>query len=244
MKTEWRELRTLIEECERIVFFGGAGVSTASGIPDFRGSTGLYREEREGDRPEEILHARYLARHPERFFSFYRERMLYPWAEPNGAHRALAALEQRGKLSAVITQNIDGLHTAAGSERVYELHGSVLRNYCVACGREYPLAYVQEACGVPYCTACASLVRPDVVLYGEGLDGRVFEEAARAIAEADLLIVGGTSLTVHPAASLVEYFTGDAFAILNLTPTPYDGLASLLIRDPIDEVLEAVILDV
>lgn len=231
------ELKRMIGAAERIVFFGGAGVSTGSGIPDFRGSAGLYREEGPGERPEEILHTRYLARYPERFFAYYRAHMLYPDAEPNEAHRALAALEREGALTAVVTQNIDGLHTAAGSRTVHELHGSVLKNYCVACGRRYPLSFVLSSEGVPTCPACGAIVRPDVVLYGEGLCGDVFDAAIRAIADADLLLVGGSSLTVQPAASLIEYFDGEAMVILNKTPTPYDGLASLLIRDPIEEVL-------
>lgn len=241
MREEWEELRRLIAGAERIVFFGGAGVSTASDIPDFRGSDGLYREEGDGMRPEEILHARCLRHDPERFYRYYRTRMLYPNAVPNAAHRALAELEAMGRLSAVVTQNIDGLHTAAGSRRVLELHGSVLRNYCVDCGRTYPLSYITDTADLPRCTVCGALVRPDVVLYGEGLDHTVFEEAEQEIAEADLLIVGGTSLTVHPAASLVTRFSGDALVIVNYTPTPYDGLATLLLRDPVDEVLAEVV---
>ena len=238
---EKETLREMIKNAERIVFFGGAGVSTASGIPDFRGSAGLYTEDVGAERPEEILHTRYLSRYPERFYAYYRSHMLYPYAEPNGAHYALSQLEREGRLSAVVTQNIDGLHTAAGSRTVHELHGSVLRNFCVACGRKYPLSFILDSEGVPTCPACGAIVRPDVVLYGEGLDGAVFDAAIRAISEADLLLVGGSSLTVQPAASLIEYYDGEELVILSKTPTPYDGVATLLIRDPIEEVLSEIV---
>ncbi|MBR7161443.1 MAG: NAD-dependent protein deacylase [Clostridia bacterium] len=239
-----KDLQSMIKEAERIVFFGGAGVSTGSGIPDFRGSGGLYNEPDESEEsPEEMLSGDYLRRYPEKFYRYYKKNMLYPNAEPNAAHRALAKLEQAGKLTAVITQNIDGLHQAAGSRNVIELHGSVLRNYCISCFREYPLSYVTEADGVPVCGHCGNPVRPDVVLYGEGLDGLSFARAQREIERADLLIVGGTSLTVYPAAGLIHHFRGDHFVILNKTQTPYDPYASLVIREPIEDVLAHAVKD-
>ena len=242
---ETEKLKKIIAESENIVFFGGAGVSCASGIPDFRSSSGLYSCETEhGESPEEILHIRYLQRKPAEFFRYYKSNMLYPDAKPNEAHRALAALEKTGKLRAVVTQNIDGLHQAAGSRTVYELHGSVARNYCVRCGCEHSPEYVINSPSVPKCSKCGGIVRPDVVLYGEGLDGYVFSAAERAIAEADVLIVGGTSLTVNPAASLVAYFGGKHFIIINKTPTPYDDYAEMVIREPIEEVLAEAVEDI
>ena len=236
------QLARIIEDAENVVFFGGAGVSTASGIPDFRSASGLYssHDDDYGVSPETILHAEYLRRYPQKFYSFYRQKMVYPYAEPNEAHYALAELERMGKLKAVITQNIDGLHQKAGSDKVYELHGSVLRNYCVKCGKKYPLSKIMGTESVPICEKCGGMVRPDVVMYGEGLPGDVWYQAEEAIYEADVLIVGGTSLTVHPASSLVNSFQGEHLIIINLSPTPYDGLAELVIREPIDEVLGAV----
>ena len=235
---EQKNLQAMIKEAERIVFFGGAGVSTGSGIPDFRGSGGLYTDTSETEEsPEEMLSGDYLRKHPEKFYRYYRKNMLYSDAKPNGAHKALAKLEQSGKLTAVITQNIDGLHQAAGSRNVIELHGSVLRNYCISCYKEYPLSYIMQANGVPVCEHCGKPVRPDVVLYGEGLDGLAFARAQREIECADLLIVGGTSLTVYPAAGLIHHFTGKHFVIINQTPTPYDAYATLIIREPIENVL-------
>ena len=231
-------LQTMIKEAKRIVFFGGAGVSTGSGIPDFRGSGGLYTDTCETEEsPEEMLSGEYLRKHPEKFYRYYRKNMLYPDAKPNGAHRALAKLEQTGKLTSVITQNIDGLHQAAGSRNVIELHGSVLRNYCISCFKEYSLSYIMQTEDVPVCEHCGKPVRPDVVLYGEGLDGLAFARAQREIECADLLIVGGTSLTVYPAAGLIHHFKGENFVIINQTSTPYDPYASLIIREPIEEVL-------
>ena len=238
---EKKVLQTMIKEAKRIVFFGGAGVSTGSGIPDFRGSGGLYTEPSETEEsPEEMLSADYLRKYPEKFYRYYKKNMLYPNAKPNGAHKALAKLEQMGKLTSVITQNIDGLHQAAGSRNVIELHGSVLRNYCISCYEEYPLSYIMQANGVPVCERCGKPVRPDVVLYGEGLDGFAFARAQREIERADLLIVGGTSLTVYPAAGLIHHFTGKNFVIINQTPTPYDPYAALIIREPIEDVLAHV----
>ena len=238
-------LKKIIAESKNIVFFGGAGVSCASGIPDFRGSEGLYSAETEyGESPEKMLHISYMQRKPKGFFEYYKSHMLYPDAEPNAAHRALAELERAGKLTAVVTQNIDGLHQRAGSRTVYELHGTVERNYCIRCGYEYTKEHVMNAPLVPKCEHCGGIVRPDVVLYGEGLDGYVFSAAERAIAEADVLIVGGTSLTVNPAASLVAYFGGKHFIIINKTPTPYDDYAEMIIREPIEEVLSEAVEDI
>lgn len=233
-----KTLQAMIKEAKRIVFFGGAGVSTGSGIPDFRGSGGLYTDTDETEEsPEEMLSGNYLRKYPEKFYRYYKKNMLYPDADPNNAHKALAKLEQIGKLTSVITQNIDGLHQAAGSRNVIELHGSVLRNYCISCMKEYPLSYIMQTNDVPVCEHCGKTVRPDVVLYGEGLDGLAFTRAQREIEHSDLLIVGGTSLTVYPAAGLIHHFKGKNFVIINQTPTPYDPYASLIIREPIEEVL-------
>ena len=236
------EIKRIIEEAENIVFFGGAGVSTDSGIPDFRGNGGLYTENDDmNEDPETILSSSYIYAHPRKFYKYYKNNMIYPYAEPNDAHKALAQLERRGKLSAVITQNIDGLHQAAGSKNVIELHGSVHRNYCTRCGKEHNLNYIMDCEGIPYCSLCGAIVRPDVVLYGEGLDGDVFSDAQEAIYNADVLIVGGTSLTVHPAASLVDEFMGENLIIINKTPTPYDDCASFVIRDSISDVLMEIV---
>ena len=235
---DFSELKRIIDEAENIVFFGGAGVSTGSGIPDFRGNGGLYTDVGELDEaPETVLSAAYLYRHPREFYRYYRQNMIYPYAQPNEAHEALAELERRGKLSAVITQNIDGLHQAAGSQNVLELHGSVHVNYCTRCGKRHPLGYILDSEDVPCCRACGAMVRPAVVLYGEALDNEAFSRAQEAIYDADVLIVGGTSLTVHPAASLVDEFVGDHLIIINQTPTPYDAYAEYIIREPISEVL-------
>ena len=237
-----RELSDLIRGANRIVFLGGAGVSTESGIPDFRGSGGLYTEQASIP-PEVILSHTFFLNHTEEFYRFYREKMLFPDAQPNAAHKALAELEKRGKLTAVLTQNIDGLHQAAGSKRVIELHGSVLRNRCVSCGRSYPLSSITGSSGVPLCTACHGIVKPDVVLYEEPLNEQDLIDAGRALYSADLLIVGGTSLTVNPAAGLVNCFRGSSFVIINRDPTPYDREAARIYRDPIGLLLgEAVAL--
>ena len=233
-------LRDLIREANKIVFLGGAGVSTESGIPDFRGSGGLYNEQ-SSIPPEVILSHSFFCKSPEIFYRFYREKMLFPDAKPNGAHKALAELERMGKLTAVLTQNIDGLHQAAGSKNVIELHGSVLRNHCIKCRRSFPLSYILGTTDVPTCPDCGGTVKPDVVLYEEPLSENDLCRAERAIAEADLLIVGGTSLTVNPAAGLVLWFSGGKFVIINRDPTPYDGMADCIFREPIGEVLgEAV----
>ncbi len=227
-------LQQLIDNSNRIVFFGGAGVSTESGIPDFRSEDGLYRLKYSVP-PEEILSSGYFYRHTEEFYRFYRDKMLPLDAKPNAAHRQLARLEERGKLLAVVTQNIDGLHQAAGSKKVYELHGSIHRNYCLRCGKFYPARYLAEGEGVPHCD-CGGLIKPDVVLYGEPLDGGTVEGAVRAIEEADLLIVAGTSLTVYPAAGFVDLFRGKHLVLINRSETPLDGKCELVIREKIGEV--------
>ncbi len=240
----YEELKQIIQNADNVVFFGGAGVSTGSGIPDFRGSGGLYTTASGSElAPEELLHQDTLKRHPSLFFEYYKKNMIYPNAKPNAAHRALARLEkQKGRDHvAVITQNIDGLHQLAGSRNVIELHGSVLRNYCVSCGKVHPLSHVVESDGIPKCKACGGLVRPDVVLYGEGLDAEPFYSAQEWIAKADVMIVGGTSLTVNPAASLVSRFYGAHLVILNKTKTPYDPWAQMILRDPIENILDEVI---
>ncbi|MFB9327564.1 NAD-dependent protein deacylase [Paenibacillus aurantiacus] len=240
---ELDQLMARVAASRNIVFFGGAGVSTESDIPDFRSATGLYQTGSDGAYPPEVMLSRSFFRtYPEAFFEFYRTRMLYPDAKPNAAHVALAELERQGRLTAVITQNIDGLHQQAGSKRVLELHGSVLRNYCLGCGRKYNLDYiVNHAEIVPTCGVCGEIVRPDVVLYEESLDMNVLIEAADCIAAADLLIVGGTSLTVNPAAGLVADYEGDGLVLINRTATPYDSRANFVIREPIGQVMRALV---
>lgn len=233
-----RQIRKILQHADCAVFFGGAGVSTDSGIPDFRSADGLYNASQEAN--EYLLSTYCLRREPEKFFDFYKTHMLYPDAEPNDTHWALARLEDAGIVKAVITQNVDGLHQMAGSEVVHELHGTVHENYCVSCGKQYGLNFMLDADGIPRCTECGSMVRPNVVLYGEGLDAEPFMAAEDIIAEADVLIVGGTSLTVEPAASLVGRFRGDHLIIINYSPTPYDGLAEYVIRDSLSEVFNAL----
>lgn len=241
----YERLKDILLNAENVVFFGGAGVSTGSGIPDFRSASGLYNSDEDyGESPENILHVSYMNVNPQGFYEYYKRNMVYPYAEPNDAHYALAELEKLGKLKAVITQNIDGLHQKAGSKKVYELHGSVGRNYCVRCGKEHTLDYVLESDGVPRCCKCGGMVRPDVVMYGEALPWDVWTDAEEAISGCDVLIVGGTSLTVNPAASLVSAYEGEHLVIINLSPTSYDGLAELIIREPVEEVLGAVIGDI
>lgn len=229
------ELERLIQKSRRIVFFGGAGVSTESGIPDFRSVDGLYHQKYD-EQPETILSHSYFIRYPEKFFRFYRDKMLIEGAKPNAAHLRLAQLEREGRLNAVVTQNIDGLHSAAGSRNVYELHGSVLRNHCMKCGRFYDVEFIRQSEGIPRCE-CGGIVKPDVVLYEESLDEETLVRSVRAIEEADLMIVGGTSLAVYPAAGLLRYFQGDDLVVINKTPTSADRSASLLIRDPIAKTL-------
>ena len=233
--SEIETLKTWIEASDNIVFFGGAGVSTESGIPDFRSTDGLYHQKFEYP-PETILSHTFFYQHTEYFYRFYREKMLPLEAEPNAAHRALAALERAGELRAIVTQNIDGLHQKAGSKNVYELHGSIWRNYCTKCGKSYSAEFIRDSGGVPHC-ACGGLIKPDVVLYEEGLDEKTIKGAVRAIAEADVLIVGGTSLTVYPAAGLIRYYGGNRLVLINRDETPYDGYANLIFREPIGQVL-------
>jgi NAD-dependent deacetylase len=231
-------LKEWVKESRHIVFFGGAGVSTESGIPDFRSTDGLYRQKWDYP-PETILSATFFWEHTEEFYRFYREKMLIPSAKPNAAHKRLAQWEKEGKLDAVITQNIDGLHQAAGSQNVLELHGSVLRNHCVECGKFYDAEFMKQSTGVPRCTVCGGIIKPDVVLYEESLDMELMEEAVDYISDADLLIVGGTSLVVYPAAGLVRYYRGNRLVLINLASTSFDQEANLIIPAPIGQVLGA-----
>lgn len=236
---EIEKLRGMIKNSDKIVFFGGAGVSTESGIPDFRSVDGLYNQQWDYP-PETILCHSFFMKKTEEFYRFYRAKMLCPNAEPNAAHLKLAQLEREGKLTAVVTQNIDGLHQAAGSKKVYELHGSVLRNYCMKCGKFHSVEFIMNSTGVPTCE-CGGVVKPDVVLYEEGLDDSVVNGAVNAIAEADTLIIAGTSLNVYPAAGLVRYFRGNDLVIINMSPTGMDSSADLLICGRIGEVLSAAV---
>ncbi len=222
-----------IKESERIVFFGGAGVSTESGIPDFRSVDGLYNQQYQYP-PETILSHTFFMRKPEEFFRFYRNKMLFPDAKPNAAHLKLAQWEQEGRLSGVVTQNIDGLHQKAGSKKVFELHGSVLRNYCMRCRRFYSLEDILNTTGVPRC-ACGGTIKPDVVLYEEPLDDGVVADACQAIEQADMLIIGGTSLSVYPAAGLIDLYRGHRLVLVNKSATPRDSRADLIVRDPIGQ---------
>lgn len=238
MDQKIRLLKDWVRGSGNIVFFGGAGVSTESGIPDFRSTDGLYRQQYDYP-PEEILSHTFFMCNPEEFFRFYRAKMLCLNAKPNAAHRKLAQWEREGKLKAVVTQNIDGLHQAAGSKRVFELHGSVLRNTCMRCGRFYDAQSILRSEGVPRCE-CGGIVKPDVVLYEEGLNQRTVRGAADAIANADMLIVGGTSLAVYPAAGLVNDYTGNRLVLINRDETPLDGRAGLVLHGKIGEILELV----
>lgn len=232
-------LQEMVDQSHGIVFFGGAGVSTESGIPDFRSTDGLYHQQYAYP-PETILSHTFYERKSEEFFRFYRDKLLRLDAQPNAAHKKLAELEQAGKLRAVITQNIDGLHQKAGSKRVYELHGSIYRNHCLRCGLSAAPEQIRDSEGLPRCTSCGGLIKPDVVLYGEPLDEAVVSAAVEAIARADLLIVGGTSLTVYPAAGLIDAFRGGALVVINRTPTAADRNADLLISEPIGAVLQSL----
>ncbi len=232
------KLQQMIDESSSIVFFGGAGVSTESGIPDFRSVDGLYHQKYDYP-PETILSHTFYRNKTEEFYRFYRDKMLCLDAKPNAAHLKLAELEAAGKLKAVITQNIDGLHQAAGSKRVYELHGSVLRNYCESCGKFYDAEYILSSRGVPKCT-CGGAIKPDVVLYEEGLDNQTINGAVKAISEADMMIIGGTSLVVYPAAGLIDYYRGNKLVVINKAPTSRDGMADLVISGPIGEILSKI----
>lgn len=232
-------LQKWINESDNIVFFGGAGVSTESGIPDFRSVDGLYHQKYDYP-PETILSHTFYRKKPEEFYRFYRDKMLCLDAKPNAAHKKLAELEACGKLKAVITQNIDGLHQEAGSKKVLELHGSVLRNYCEECGTFYDVNYVKDSNGVPICKKCKGPVKPDVVLYEEGLDDSVLSEAVRAISNAQMLIIGGTSLVVYPAAGLIDYFRGDKLVVINKSATSRDQYADLCIQGSIGEIFSQI----
>jgi NAD-dependent deacetylase len=236
--TKEEQLRKMVNESGRIVFFGGAGVSTESGIPDFRSVDGLYNQKYDYP-PEVMLSHGFFEEHTERFFDFYRDKMLYLDAKPNAAHVKLAELEREGRLLAVVTQNIDGLHQKAGSKNVFELHGSVHRNHCVRCGKFYGVDYIKDTKGIPLCE-CGGIVKPDVVLYEEGLDQNVIRGAVNAIRRADMLIIGGTSLAVYPAAGLIDYYSGGRLVLINRSVTPLDSRADLVINGSIGEVLSKI----
>ncbi len=237
------QLNEMIYEAKRVVFFGGAGVSVPSGIPDFRSDNGIYKQ-KYAYPAEVMLSHEFFFHRTEEFYDFYRNVMLYPDAKPNAAHHKLAELERAGKLTAVITQNIDGLHQAAGSKVVHELHGSVLRNYCIHCDKFFPLDTIINSTGIPHCDSCGDIIKPDVVLYGEGLDQKVISESVHSIERCDLLIVGGTSLSVWPAAGLIQYMKPTAkLAIVNLSSTDADRTADLVVNDSIDEVFSRISLD-
>ena len=235
MQQELETLKKWIDNSDNIVFFGGAGVSTESGIPDFRSVDGLYNQQYDYP-PETILSHTFFRRNTEEFYRFYRAKMLALDAKPNAAHKKLAQWEQEGKLKAVVTQNIDGLHPAAGSKMVYELHGSVHRNYCQKCGAFYDVRYMLESTGIPKCEKCGGIIKPDVVLYEEGLDDATIRGAIHAISHADVLIIGGTSLTVYPAAGLIDYYNGNKLVLINKSVTPMDSRADLLVQGPIGEI--------
>ncbi len=242
MSNEIEKLTQILKESNNIVFFGGAGVSTESGIPDFRSSNGLWNEKLKINfTPEQLVSHTFFMRYPEEFFRFYKDKLIYPDAKPNACHIALAKLEEMGKLKAVVTQNIDGLHQAAGSKNVYELHGSVLRNYCMKCNAFYDEKFILASEGIPTCPKCGGKVKPDVVLYEEGLDNDIITGAVRAISQADTLIIGGTSLVVYPAAGLIDYFKGKNLVLINKSSTSADNKADLVIHDSLGRVLgEAV----
>jgi NAD-dependent deacetylase len=236
--TPLEQLKKLVEETDNLVFFGGAGVSTESGIPDFRSVDGLYNQKYDYP-PETILSHTFYRRKTEEFYRFYRDKMLCLTAKPNAAHKKLAQWEEEGKCKAVITQNIDGLHQMAGSKNVLELHGSVLRNFCEACGKSYSAEFILHSRGIPKCE-CGGGIKPDVVLYEEGLDQMTLQKSIRAIAEADVLIVGGTSLAVYPAAGLLDYYKGNKLILVNKTPTPKDGMADLIVTGSIGEIFSSL----
>ena len=235
---EIRKLQEMIGRSRRIVFFGGAGVSTASGIPDFRSAEGLFAEEEDGISPEMILSKSFFYLEPERFFGWYRKHMLYPEARPNAAHRKLFELEQADRLRGIVTQNVDGLHKAAGNIRVYELHGNVHENYCMDCNASYPMEAVLESEGIPRCTECGGVIKPGITLYGEPLEKYVCIGAIREITNADLLIVAGTSLAVEPAASFISHFRGKNLVVLNREPIPAEGQAALVIHGDVAEIMD------
>ena len=240
MNNKINQLKELIQKSNNIVFFGGAGVSTESNIPDFRSSSGLFSERlNKNFTPEQLVSHTFFVRYPDEFFKFYKDKLIYQDAKPNNAHKALAKLEEIGKLKAVVTQNIDGLHQMAGSKTVYELHGSVHRNYCTRCGEFYTLEDVMAADGVPRCS-CGGIIKPDVVLYEEGLEQKTLQKAVMYIRQAEVLIIGGTSLTVYPAAGLIDYYQGNRLVLINKSVTPMDSRADLVISGKIGEVLGQV----
>ena len=242
MSTQIDKLIQILKDSNNIVFFGGAGVSTESNIPDFRSSNGLWNEKLQINlTPEQLVSHTMFMRYPEEFFEFYRDKLIYPEAKPNAAHIALAKLEKMGKLKAIITQNIDGLHQAAGSKNVFELHGSVLRNYCMKCGAFYDEKFILKSKGIPTCPKCDGKVKPDVVLYEEGLDNDVITGAVRAISQANTLIIGGTSLVVYPAAGLIDYFKGKNLILINKSSTSADNKADLVIHGAIGKVLREAV---
>ena len=240
MTSEVTQLQEAIDKFENIVFFGGAGVSTESGIPDFRSVDGLYNQQYDYP-PETILSHTFFMNNPQEFYRFYQAKMLCDTAKPNAAHRKLAELEQTGKLKAVITQNIDNLHQMAGSRNVLELHGSVHRNHCMKCGKFYDFAYMKNSQGVPKCQECGGTIKPDVVLYEEGLDQKTIQKAVEYIRQADVLIVGGTSLVVYPAAGLIDYYEGSKLVLINKSETGRDSQADLVIREPIGQVFDEIL---
>lgn len=240
LQNKIKELQKLIDKAHKIVFFGGAGVSTESGIKDFRSEDGLYREKHKFP-PEVMLSHSFFYSNTEDFYEFYRDKLINPNVKPNVTHNFLAKLEEAGKLSAVVTQNIDGLHQMAGSKKVYELHGSLERNYCTNCGSFFDINYVSSSHSVPVCNCCGGIIKPDVVLYEEPLDEDTVEGAVNAIINSDLLIIGGTSLTVYPAAALIQYFSGNNIVLINRDPTPQDRLARLVINDSLGKVFSSLI---
>lgn len=235
------KLQEIIDASDNIVFFGGAGVSTESGIPDFRSESGIFKSlEKYGDTPERLVSHSYYLEHTDKFFSYYKDCLIFPEVEPNPAHYTLARLEKEGKLKAIITQNIDGLHQKAGSKNVLELHGSVYRNYCEICKKEYDLNFILESERIPHCT-CGGIIKPDVILYEEALDMNILNKSVEYIMSADTLIVGGTSLVVYPAAGLINYFKGKNLVLINKSQTDYDNLATLVINEAIGETLAKII---
>lgn len=239
MEDKINQLQKIIDQCSSIVFFGGAGVSTESGIPDFRSVDGLYNQKYKYP-PEKILSHTFFVKRTAEFYDFYRDKMLCFTAKPNAAHLFLSELEKAGKLSAIVTQNIDGLHQMAGSKKVYELHGSVHRNYCLSCGRFFSGEYIASSSGIPHCDSCGGIIKPDVVLYEEGLDDKTIEGSVRAISNADCMIVAGTSLTVYPAAGLIRYFGGKYLVLINKSQTSLDSRADLVINQPVAQVLSKI----
>ena len=242
MNNEIEKLTLILKESNNIVFFGGAGVSTESNIPDFRSSNGLWNEKlRINFTPEQLVSHTFFMKYPDEFFRFYKDKLIYPDAKPNAAHIALAKLEEMGKLKAIVTQNIDGLHQAAGSKNVFELHGSVLRNYCMDCNAFYDEKFILASEGIPTCPKCGGKVKPDVVLYEEGLDEATIQGSIAAISQADTLIIGGTSLIVYPAAGLINYFRGKNLILINKSSTSADSKADLVIHEAIGKVLDEAV---